>query len=206
VIGMVGLIEDVRRAVSPGFKKNGDVIALLGTTQNDLSMSEYAVSIAGATTAEIAAAGKVPELDFERELAVQKACLEAAEAGILLSAHDCSDGGLAVALAELCFSSLGRDAVGADVNLEGEHGPTALLFSESPSRIIISFDAAESAAVQEIAERNNAPFAIIGRVGGSRLTINVNGEGAVAVDVSELESTWRNALSGKVQAEVVAAD
>ncbi len=70
-------------------------------------MSEYAVSVAGVTTAEIAAAGKVPELDLERELAVQKACLEAAEAGLLLSAHDCSDGGLAVALAESCFSSLG---------------------------------------------------------------------------------------------------
>ena len=62
---------------------------------------------------EIAASGKVPELDFDRELAVQKACLEAAEAGLLLSAHDCSDGGLAVALAESCFSSLGREATGA---------------------------------------------------------------------------------------------
>ena len=169
VIGMVGLIEDVRRVVSPGFKKEGDVIALLGTTQEDLSMSEYAVSVAGVTTAEIAAAGKVPELDLERELAVQKACLEAAEAGLLLSAHDCSDGGLAVALAESCFSSLGREAIGAEVNLTGPLGPTATLFSESPSRIIISFDASDADAVQEIAERNNAPFAILGRVGGTQL-------------------------------------
>src|SRR5688500_10685889 len=107
VIGMVGLMEDVRRVVQRGFKKEGDVIALLGTTQDDLSMSEYAVSVVGVTTAEIAAAGKVPELDMERELAVQKACLEAAEGGLLLSAHDCSDGGLAVTLAESCFSSLG---------------------------------------------------------------------------------------------------
>ena len=100
------------------------MIALLGTTQDDLSMSEYAVSIAGVTTAEFAASGKVPELDLERELAVQKACLAAAEAGLLLSAHDCSDGGLAVALAESCFSSLGREAIGAEVNLEGTLGPT----------------------------------------------------------------------------------
>jgi len=83
VIGMVGLIEDVRRTIQPGFKNNGDVIALLGTTQDDLSMSEYAVSIAGVTTAEITAAGRVPELDLERELAVQRACLDAAEAGLL---------------------------------------------------------------------------------------------------------------------------
>ena len=203
VIGMVGLIEDVRRVVSPGFKKGGDVIALLGTTQDDLSMSEYAVSIAGVTTAEIVAAGKVPELDLDRELAVQKACLEAAEAGLLLSAHDCSDGGLAIAIAESCFSSLGRDGIGADVDLNGDVGPTALLFSESPSRIVISFDAADASAVQEIAERNNAPIAIIGRVGSTRLTIDVNGNEAVAIDVSELEAVWRSALSGKLQAEIV---
>jgi phosphoribosylformylglycinamidine synthase II len=184
VIGMVGLIEDVRRVVSPGFKKDGDVIALLGTTQNDL-------------------AKLVPELDLERELAVQKACLETAEAGLLLSAHDCSDGGLAVTLAESCFSSLGRDAIGAEVDLKGEIGPTALLFSESPSRIVISFEAASEAAVREIAERNKAPFAILGRVGGTRLMINVNGDEAVVMDVSEMESTWRSALSDKLQAEVV---
>ena len=75
---------------------------------------------------------------------MQKACLEAAEAGLLISAHDCSDGGLAVTLAESCFSSLGRDAIGADVDLKGELGPTALLFSESPSRIVISFDSEEA--------------------------------------------------------------
>jgi len=185
VIGMVGLIEDVRRVVSPGFKKDGDVIALLGTTQNDL-------------------VNLVPELDLDRELAVQKACLEAAEAGLLLSAHDCSDGGLAVTLAESCFSSLGRDAIGAEVDLKGEIGPTALLFSESPSRIVISFEAASENAVQEIAERNQAPFAILGRVGETRLTIAVNGNEAIAMDVSKLESTWRNALSEKLQAEVAA--
>ena len=167
VIGMVGLIEDVRRVVSPGFKKEGDVIALLGTTQDDLSTSEYAVSIAGVTTQEIAASGNVPALDLDRELAVQRACLAAAEAGLLLSAHDCSDGGLAVAFAESCFSSLGRDAIGADVNLEGSLDPTTHLFSESPSRIIISFDPADTDAVREIAERNNAPFTILGRVDGT---------------------------------------
>jgi phosphoribosylformylglycinamidine synthase II len=185
VIGMVGLIEDVRRVVSPGFKKAGDAIALLGTTQDDL-------------------VNLVPKLDLDRELAVQKACLEAAEAGLLLSAHDCSDGGLVVTLAESCFSSLGRDAIGASVDLKGAIGPTALLFSESPSRIVISFDASDAGAVQGIAERKNAPFTILGRVGGTRLTIDVNGNEAVAMDVSELESTWRNALSEKLQAEVAA--
>jgi phosphoribosylformylglycinamidine synthase len=187
VIGMVGLIEDVRRAVLPGFKKEGDVIALLGITQDDL----------------FSASGKVPELDLNREVAVQKACLAAAEAGLLASAHDCSDGGLAVALAELCFSSLGRDAIGAEVDLKGPLGPTSLLFSESPSRIVISFNSSVAAAVQEIAERNNAPFAILGRVGGNELVISIDNEEAVRAEVAEMESAWREALETKLQAEVV---
>src|SRR5215510_14925504 len=134
VIGMVGLVEDVRRVVQPGFKRQGDLIGLLGSTNDDLAMSEYAVTVAGVSPEEIVAMGAVPELNLEQELAVQRACLEAAEAGLLHSAHDCSDGGLAVALAESCFSSLGRDAIGAEVDLKGPLGPTALLFSESPSR------------------------------------------------------------------------
>ena len=204
VIGMVGLIEDVRRAVSPGFKKDGDVIALIGTTNDDLSMSEYAVRINGVTTSEISAAGQVPHLDLERELAVQKTCLEAAEAGLLLSAHDCSDGGIAVALAESCFSSLGREAIGADVNLTEKLDATTLLFSESPSRIIVSFASSDADALQAIADRNSVPILILGRVGGTKLTIEVNGNEEIAAEVSDLEAAWRGALSGKLQAEIVA--
>jgi phosphoribosylformylglycinamidine synthase subunit PurL len=204
VIGMVGLIEDVRRTIQPGFKGEGDFIALLGTTHDDLSMSEYAVSVAGVTTTEIAAAGKVPALDLELEKAVQSACLEAAEAGLLTSAHDCSDGGLAVALAESSFSSLGREAIGARIELESTLSPTTLLFSESPSRIIVTFGPAIADQVRQIAERHNAPFAVIGQVGGDKLTISVNGREVVSAGVANLESTWRGGLSRKLQAEVPA--
>ena len=204
VIGMVGLIEDVRRTIQPGFKNDGDVIAMLGTTQDDLSMSEYAVSVGGVTTAEITAAGKVPTLDLERELAVQKACLEAAEAGLLTSAHDCSDGGLAVALADLSFSSLGREAIGARVNLEATLNPTSLLFSESPSRIIVAFGPSVQTDVEKIAQTHNVPFAILGRVGGDDLVINVGEQTVVNAAITDLEAAWRNALSRKLQAEVPA--
>lgn len=100
VIGMVGLIEDVRRVLLPGFKREAHVIALLGTTGDDLSVSEYAVTVAGQSLAELIETGEVPAIDLNRERAVQEACLAAAEAGLLQSAHDCSDGGLAVAVAE----------------------------------------------------------------------------------------------------------
>jgi phosphoribosylformylglycinamidine synthase len=109
-----------------------------------------------------------------------------------------------VTLAELCFSSLGREAIGAKVDLTVPLGPTTLLFSESPSRIIISFDPSDTGAVQEIAERNNAPFTILGHVGGTRLVIKVDGDDAVAAEVSELEAPWRTSLSAKLQAELVA--
>jgi phosphoribosylformylglycinamidine synthase len=204
VIGMVGLTEDVRRTVQPGFKNDGDVVALLGVTNDDLSMSEYAVSVAGVTTSEITAAGQVPSLDLESELAVQNACLEAAEAGLLMSAHDCSDGGLAVALAECSFSSLGREAIGARVDLEGTLSPTSLLFSESPSRIIISFDSAVAEEVEKIAQKHNAPFKVIGRVGGNSLSVAVGGREVLNADIADLEFTWRNGLSRKLQAEVPA--
>jgi phosphoribosylformylglycinamidine synthase len=205
VIGMVGLTDDVRRVITPGFKKAGDVVALLGTTEDDLSNSEYAVSVGGVTTAEIVASGNVPKLDLDRELAVQRACLEAAERGLLAAAHDCADGGLAIALAELCFSSLGRAAIGAQVNLDGALNPTAQLFSESPSRIIVSFDLTSVDDVRALAQKHNAPFTIIGEVGGQELQIAVNGEAVVTAAVADLEATWRNALSRSLKAEALVA-
>jgi phosphoribosylformylglycinamidine synthase len=205
VIGMVGLIDDVRRAVQPGFKREGDLIALLGTNENDLATSEYAVTVAGTSTEEIAASGIVPRLDLRRELAVQQTCLEAAETGLLTSAHDCSDGGLAVTLAECCFSTLGHEAIGSEVDLGDSLTPSALLFSESPSRIVISLGPADLPRVKVIAERNNSPLTVLGRVGGSRLRIKAHGEEVVAAGVAELEEAWRNALSRKLEAEVMVA-
>ncbi len=119
VIGMVGLIEDVRRVVQQGFKSEGHTIALLGETGADLAVSEYAATVLGRTFEEMATAGGVPRLDLERERAVQETTLRAVEEGLLQSAHDCADGGLAVTLAESCFSSLGRASVGAEVELDG---------------------------------------------------------------------------------------
>jgi phosphoribosylformylglycinamidine synthase II len=195
VIGMVGLIDDVRRTIQQGFKNAGDVIALLGTTRDDLSISEYAATVAGLSTSEMIASGNVPELDLAREVVVQDACLEAAEAGLLKSAHDCSDGGLAVTLAESCFASLGRELIGADVELRSELDLATTLFSESPSRIVISFAPSDAEAVEQIAQRHQAPFVILGSVGGTSLRIAVNGESVIDSEVSQLESAWRNGLS-----------
>ena len=209
VIGMIGLVEDVHRVVQPGFKSEGHVIALLGITGDDLSVSEYA------STTERASGDvrnsfddeprTVPRLDLDLEHAIQTACLEAAEQGLLQSAHDCADGGLAVALAECCFSSLNRSAIGAEVELAGPLPATTILFSESPSRIIISFERDSQRAIEEIAARAHCPMTVLGHAGGNRLQITVNGDQVIDAGVEKLEDAWRNSLADKLQAEAMAA-
>jgi len=205
VIGMVGLIDDVRRVIQPGFKTPGDFIALLGATRDDLTISEYASVVCGQTTDQMISNGRVPAIDLEAEAAVQRACLRAAEAGLLHSAHDCSDGGLAVALAECCFSSLNHATAGANIDLTGEYSLAARLFSESPSRIVISFDEAALGETEEIVAGAGCPMTILGRVGSDRLRIESDGEVVIDLDISETESAWRSSLAARLRAEVLAA-
>ena len=198
VIGMLGLIDDVRRIVQPGFKNPGDFIALLGVTGEDLVASEYAA-------ANGVSDPRVPKLNLDTELAVQLACLRAAQNGLLRSAHDCSDGGLAVALAECCFSSLNHEACGADIDITGEYDVATRLFSESPSRIIISFDQAVLGDIEVIVAAASCPMTLIGNVGSNRLRIESDGEEVIGLDIDELESAWRSSLQEKLQAEAMAA-
>ncbi len=206
VIGMVGLIEDVRRVATQGFKRAGHLVALVGTNggEEDLAASEYASAVLGQSVEQMIDGGaRVPRLDLARELAVQRAVLLAAEEGLLQSAHDCSDGGLAVALAESCFSSLGRAGVGASVELGGESA-TAALFGETPSRVLVSFEESQRTRLERIAAQAGAPLKVIGRVGGSRLHIKAGGRDCVSQEVSELEALWRGSLGARLQAEVIA--
>jgi phosphoribosylformylglycinamidine synthase II len=205
VIGMLGLVEDVRRIVQPGFKSEGDIIAILGTTRDDMTVSEYAATILGRTTHEMIKEAVVPALNLDEELTVQKACLSAAEAGLLRSAHDCSDGGLAVALSECCFSSLNRRAVGAEVDLTGTLSIAARLFSETPSRILISFEESALGQMEEIVARAGCQFNILGRAGGHALRIIADGDDVIALPVAEIEAAWRTSLESKLQAEVLVA-
>jgi phosphoribosylformylglycinamidine synthase len=224
VIGMVGLIDDVRRVVQPGFKNPGDFIALLGATKEDLSVSQYAAAIGNPTVREGAppngggaaedtntlpdgrvSALQVPQLDLDAERAVQTAVLRAAENGLLRSAHDCSDGGLAIALAECCFSSNNRPACGADIDITGEYDLATRLFSETPSRIIVSFDQANLGDIEEIVAAASCPMTLLGNVGSDRLRIESDGEEVIQVDIAEIENAWRASLKQKLQTEAMAA-
>jgi phosphoribosylformylglycinamidine synthase len=206
VVGMVGLVEDVRRVVTQGFKREGHLVALVGETFDDLSASEYEATVLGRGVEEMFDAGaRVPSLDLARERAVQQAVLLASEEGLLQSAHDCSDGGLAVALAECCFSSLGRAGVGASVDLKrGGLSAEALLFGETPSRILVSFDESQRTRIERIAAQAAAPFRVIGRTGGERLRVSADGAERVSQELSDLETLWREALGKRLQVEVIA--
>jgi len=196
-IGMVGLIDDTRKIITHGFKNEGDVIAILGRTYDDLSVSEYAQSVLGSTTAEQIEFGKVPKIDLDLEKKVHDTLLNLADKFLLNSAHDCSDGGLAVAIAESCFSSLGRDAVGADIDMKSSGlSSEALLFSESPSRIVISF--APENSDQVLAAIADCPFVVIGKISGDKLSVRIDGKAALLSSVAELETTWKNSLEYKL--------
>ncbi|HBR57966.1 MAG TPA: phosphoribosylformylglycinamidine synthase II, partial [Blastocatellia bacterium] len=193
VIGMVGLIEDTRKIITQGFKNDGDIIAMLGITEDDLTVSEYASLFSGKSTNDMIAGGRVPKLDLSLERLVQDTCLNLADEMLLNSAHDCSDGGLAVAIAESCFSSLNREAVGASITLEADgKKPESLLFGESPSRILISFPPENLDRVRRITGK--CPFAVIGTVSDDVLQISIDGSEVISSAIAELEGIWESSL------------
>ena len=168
VVGMVGYLDDVERRCQQGFTSARDVILLLGATGTDIGGSEYLKIVHGMVR------GLPPKLDLDLEKAVQKTCLEGIRRGIIHSAHDCSDGGLAVAVAECCLSGQ-PGARGAQVWLdsvrdEGMRVDVAL-FSETPSRIVVTVDSRDAMELLEMAAENGAPATSIGIVTDEGLTI-----------------------------------
>jgi phosphoribosylformylglycinamidine synthase len=194
VIGMVGILDDARRIVTQGFKTEGDLIALLGTiNDDDLSVSEYAANCWKISTEEMIESGSVPKLDLEIEKSVQQTVIALAENCLIKSAHDCADGGLSVAIAESCFSSLNRKAIGAQIEIaDADLSVEKQLFVESPSRIVISFAPENLEKVKQTV--GDCPFQIIGKVTGKNLKIKANGETAISATIAALENIWRCAL------------
>jgi phosphoribosylformylglycinamidine synthase II len=187
-IGMVGLIAKVERSVTPWFKAAGDVIVLLGRTREELGGTEYLKTVHGLTR------GTPPWIDLKVEQAVQACCLEAIDQQLLSSAHDVSDGGLAVALTECCIGHPER-VLGARIESHEMIRGDALLFSESQSRIVVSLKEENVDRLKEIAARFNAPMQVIGAVGGNRLTI----QPFIQLPVDELKAIWANALAARLK-------
>jgi phosphoribosylformylglycinamidine (FGAM) synthase-like enzyme len=182
VIGVVGLLEDASQALRRSFESEGDAVMLLGTTAHDIGGSEYLKVVHGRV------AGRPPRLSLDAEKKLYAAVLESSHAGLLHSAHDVSDGGLAVALAECGF--IGEEpGLGGIFDLpSGGLAPDVALFSESPSRMIVS--TSSPGRVEEIARRHGVPCVRLGAVGGDRFQIDVDGKVVVDATVATLHHAW----------------
>jgi phosphoribosylformylglycinamidine synthase subunit PurL len=185
IIGVVGLIADASTTLSRTFKHAGDDIVLLGENLGELGGSEYLKTVRGLVQ------GQPPALDLAKERALITFLVRAAEERLLRSAHDCSDGGLAITLAECAFDTGGS---GFEVDVAGIAGVTKTLFGESASRAVVSVAPEHLARVMALAGEIGVPAVTIGRTGGNRISIAVDGSVAVACSVAEAEETWTNAL------------
>ncbi|MFA6430939.1 MAG: phosphoribosylformylglycinamidine synthase subunit PurL [Candidatus Margulisiibacteriota bacterium] len=168
-IGMVGIVKDIEKRCTAPFKDNGDIIVLLGQNEEDIGL---------------------PQLNLDLEKRVQKVCLEAIEVGIVKSAHDLSEGGLSVSLAECCLLS----GKGATINLSDKISNGGLLFGEAQSRILITISAKSIFSLSDIAMLNQVPCSIIGKVGGKSLNIHKKKKKLINVPVKKIKDTYYSAI------------
>lgn len=194
MVGMVGVIEDAGKRVTQDFKEAGDAIVLLGNKSGRLAGSEYLSVVHKLKQGN-------PAIDMEFEKAVQTACLEAAEAGLIKSAHDCSEGGLMVCLAESCVTNKER-MLGASVDLEvlgaEEFRTDEILFGESPSRIVVTVQSKDLPSLEAIAKKYAVPFYLLGTVGGERLSVHDKNATVISLDLKTLSDLWRQAIPSKL--------
>ncbi|MFH1710468.1 MAG: AIR synthase related protein, partial [bacterium] len=193
VIGMLGLIDgdignEIKRCTMD-FKAKGDVIVLLGSNKDELGGSEYLKVIHGKV------AGCPPELDLSVEKSVQQTCLEAIRNGLVRSAHDTSEGGLAAAVSECCITG----NIGAMLSLMDDLSPVALLFSETQSRIILSISPENLFLLEKIAVRYRARIDVIGKVGGNNLTLKKGSRTLIDIPVQDLSGAYYGSIENTME-------
>ena len=187
VIGVVGLLENPEQTVGRCFQEADSVVMLLGDSRLSLGGSEYLKVVHGLVR------GVPPILDLKTECALQRVLVELAAAGVLLSAHDCSDGGLAVTLAEC---SVDTEGVGCDVAIPTDaEGTISALFGEGASRVVISVRKNDVGRVTEVAAAASIPCLTLGRSGGKRIRIAIGGEDVIDAPLDEVAQAWSSGLS-----------
>jgi phosphoribosylformylglycinamidine synthase II len=200
-IGMVGLLRDVSRRVSSHFASPGDGILLLGASHGHLGGSSYWEVVRGFV------GGSPPPVDLQAEIRLQRLLLAAAARNLLRSAHDCSDGGLAVALAEACLGGpYAATTLGAEVALGNSSGlaPEALLYGEDAGRVIVSCDPARAAELLALAGEHGVPAEAVGMVGsaGGSLQIELRDRGtSLAWSTPALRRVYFDAIPRRMRTD-----
>jgi len=207
VLGIVGVLADVHKTAKMDFREPGRTIVLLRGTepgditdaQTEFGSSEYAKEILGEVW------GYPPELELEREAALQRGLIEMIQAGVIESAHDCSSGGLAVALAESAFGK----GIGLRVEVASNGLPAEFaLFGEDASRVVISCDPANLAGIKRIAEKHGIFLDVLGETISEEVEIRLDERVVVTASVSQLRDPYESALETalRTEPEAVAAD
>jgi phosphoribosylformylglycinamidine synthase len=199
MLGMVGLIESADKTMTQWFREDGHDIILLGATREDLGGTEYLKVLHAREQ------GSPPYLNLETEKSAQDCVLRLIRSGLVQSAHDCSDGGLAVALAECCMSGPGPHR-GAVVRLSlGRLRKDAVLFGESQSRIVLSSKPSDRQAILDQAAQLGVPAAVIGAVGGASLVVYLGDERSttktIDLPVATLADRWGLSLERTLSQE-----
>jgi len=193
VVGMVGLIEG-REPIRSAFRKEGDLVALIGATREELGGGEFLKVIHGRKE------GLPPRLDLDEADRFNRFILACAAQGLLRSAHDLSEGGLGVALAECTMSEPGL-RIGAEVRLPKDAAglaPEAALFSETQSRAVVSVAPRNRKIVEDLAAKHGVPAEFIGTTGGTKLVV----DGIMNLSIEVLSETWRKSISRRMQSEI----
>ena len=188
VIGMVGLIDDVSHITRATFQQDGDAILLLGDLGGELGASEYLATIHGAVL------GPPPKCDVEREKLVIDVLLDAIRSGAVSSAHDCSDGGLGVALAECCIANLESQS-GAEVDLSNFRGVSnrEILFGESQARVVLSSPSPKP--ILAMAAAAGIPCVQIGRVGRTADSLEIElPKGAMRISLERMRRAYHDSI------------
>ena len=192
-IAMVGLIDDEKHITTQWFKNVGDTIILVGEIGNELGGSQFLRICDGRKE------GPPPHVDLELEIKVQDAVRDLIRTGLVKSAHDCSEGGLAVALAESCFNP--EKLFGAEIHVGAGDTPAPIvLFNESQSRIVISVAPENLKNTIAMLRERDVPFQQVGRVGGDQLRIQVNDE-TFAWPIADLYDDWWNSIRRVVESD-----
>lgn len=185
VVGMVGLVPDITQRCDMAFKSDQDMIVLLGRLREELGGSEYLAVCHGTE------AGEVPQPDLNEERELIELLLELTAQGLVKSAHDISEGGLAVTLVESAI----QGGKGFEVTLpEITCRTDGVLFSEAPSRVVLSVEPGRLIKVQELAGQRMIPVTVLGKVGGSRLVLHSKGQVLIDLGLEEAARTWGEAL------------
>ncbi|MEO7134447.1 MAG: phosphoribosylformylglycinamidine synthase subunit PurL [Vicinamibacterales bacterium] len=197
VLGVVGILEDATKFATRTFKTVGSAVVLLGDNLGEIGGSEYLATMHNTV------AGKPPRLDLKREAALQKLIVKLIGDGCVESAHDCSEGGLAITLAECTFDTGGL-GVSADLTAVGcetddSFSVNATLFGESASRIVISVSSHHLDHVMKHAVEAGVTAREIGRIGGEHIRLSVNGQVAIDTPVASAEIAWATAIENKMR-------